>query len=235
MKRTVAFFSIFCLFLSLCSCELHFPPALSKEERYEIKSEYMLVGEKTLDILDGEVIAAIDRLFVEVYPVLADFFDGELQYVKLVADSGFLGTARVITPDGEGSIKILELNPEKFRDLSQIHVITHELAHIAASMHREVPMWIREGVADYARYKFDPYVKESSWNLGSYEKGENYTGGYKVAARFFLWVEENLSDDFTKQLCLLCREGYSEDVFKTVCGQNLEELWENYVDEMNKE
>jgi len=90
--------------------------------------------------------------------------------------------------------------------------MTHELVH-CAQRYSNVPTWVHEGMADYARAKFGLFNKEAGRMLrpsGRDAKDPStdpnsgfvsgYVAGYNRTATFYQWIEENHNPNFVQEL-----------------------------------
>ncbi|MCL2286463.1 MAG: basic secretory family protein [Firmicutes bacterium] len=90
--------------------------------------------------------------------------------------------------------------------------ITHELIH-NAQRYKGIPLWVLEGMADYARDKFGLFNKEAgrmllpsgrdAKNPSSDPKSgfiSGYVAGYNRTATFYKWIEANYNPNFVQEL-----------------------------------
>jgi hypothetical protein len=120
-----------------------------------------------------------------------------------------------------------------FADPWGVDMQTHEQFHVIQQYQGDVPGWIIEGMADYARYRYGLYNWQSNppWMpINPPGPGASYTDAYQTTARFFVWLENhrrsNLSDDLTK----VCQNGtYSPAFWVTEFGETIDQLWADYV------
>ena len=109
-------------------------------------------------------------------------------------------------------------------------VLTHELMHVVQGYTSNVPDWVVEGLADYARHKYGLANGQGGWSLPGYMPGQNYTDSYHVTAGFFVWLEHirGLSS-LMNDLDATARAGQYSDSFWSRTGSNLTELWDAYA------
>ena len=90
--------------------------------------------------------------------------------------------------------------------------MTHELIH-CAQRYVNVPTWVHEGIADYARAKFGLFNQEAGRTLRpSGRDAQNpstdpnsgfvsgYIAGYNRTATFYQWIEANHNPNFVQEL-----------------------------------
>lgn len=119
---------------------------------------------------------------------------------------------------------------------SEIDLMTHELTHVTqegydtgygGADNDDNGSWIVEGMTDYSRYVFGMYP--SGFALPAYSKSHSYTDSYRVTARFFVWIEENICPTFAEQMNEALRsERYTSQFFNQITGYGLKELWAMY-------
>jgi hypothetical protein len=93
-----------------------------------------------------------------------------------------------------------------------IDCMTHELIH-NTQLYANVPVWVLEGMADYARAQFGLFNEQAGRMLApsGREAGNpstdpnspfisGYVAGYNRAATFFIWIEENYNPNFVQEL-----------------------------------
>ncbi|KZO96520.1 BSP-domain-containing protein [Calocera viscosa TUFC12733] len=102
-------------------------------------------------------------------------------------------------------------------------VILHELVHVYQhDGHGTVPGGLIEGVADFIRLRAK--LGPPHWNRS---RGGKWDAGYERTAYFLDWVEGS-HHHFVRDLNAESKDAYELGVFKTLTGQNVEELWEAY-------
>jgi len=111
-----------------------------------------------------------------------------------------------------------------------IDVVTHEVMHIVQEYgYSAGPVWLTEGIADYARAKFGVDNAGANWTLPEYKASQSYTNSYRVTARFFIWIEKNVKPGFVKDVdAQLRKHTYTENTWKGETGKTLDELWADY-------
>ncbi|MGM9680091.1 MAG: basic secretory protein-like protein [Eubacteriales bacterium] len=119
----------------------------------------------------------------------------------------------------------------------EVDSITHELTHVCQVGYNtgyggedtdDNGSWIVEGMTDYSRYTYGQFP--DGFALPAYSASQSYTDSYRVTARFFVWVEENICPTLTEQLNEALRtERYNSVFFLQITGYTLKELWELYA------
>lgn len=123
------------------------------------------------------------------------------------------------------------------QSLTEVDSITHELTHVCQINYRtgyggadtdDSGSWIVEGMTDYSRYTYGQYP--SAFQLYAYSSNQSYTDSYRVTARFFVWVEQNVCPTLTEQLNEALRtEVYTSKFFDRITGYSLKDLWAMYA------
>jgi hypothetical protein len=108
-------------------------------------------------------------------------------------------------------------------------VMTHEEMHVVQHYQGSVPLWVSEGLADYARYRFGVYNAQAGWALGPPSSNANYTDSYRTTAAFLVWLEKNRST-VADDLNAACENGsYSSSFWTSEFGESVDELWADYA------
>ena len=112
-----------------------------------------------------------------------------------------------------------------------IDVVTHEVMHVVQSYPQYKPVWLVEGIADYARYIFGVNNAEEGWSLPDYSPDQHYTDSYRVTARFLIWLENHKNKKIVDQLDASLRDEsyYTTDIWKKTTDKTLDELWDEYA------
>lgn len=123
------------------------------------------------------------------------------------------------------------------QNYKEVDSITHELTHVCQINYHtgyggadtdDSGSWIVEGMTDYSRYTYGMYPE--AFQLYPYSPDQSYTDSYRVTARFFVWVEQNICPTLTEQLNEALRtEEYSGKFFDRITGYSLRELWDMYA------
>jgi hypothetical protein len=107
---------------------------------------------------------------------------------------------------------------------------THEFMHVAQSYTRgNNPGWAVEGLADYARFKFGLFNRETGWALPAFSPSQHYTNAYRVTARFFVWLENHVRPTIVDELDDEMKAGtYSPSFWTFRTGFTVDQLWAQY-------
>lgn len=162
--------------------------------------------------------------FFKVYPEEASIYNPQTaKKVHFNIDPSYTGAA-------ETANAITRFNPKLMLAIpTDVDVVTHEVMHIVQSYNGNNPAWLVEGIADYARYTLGVDNAAAGWYLPEYSADQNYTGSYKVTARFLAWLDKHVKAGIVKQLDAACRDNtYSEQTWKALTGKTVDELWTAY-------
>jgi hypothetical protein len=142
----------------------------------------------------------------------------------------------IIDPDYKGvaatSGAVTRFNPLWFKKHPQdTDVATHEVMHIVQNYHLgHTPGWLTEGIADYARYIYGINNKAAGWAMLDYNPKQSYKNGYRVTARFLIWLQKNVSKNIVDKLNTALYKGtYSQKTWKQLTGKSVDELWKMYA------
>jgi hypothetical protein len=103
----------------------------------------------------------------------------------------------------------------------------HEDAHVVQSMPKYDPVWLIEGTADYIRWIcFEP--QHFTYRIDP--NRSTYHDGYRTTAAFLRWCELHYDNRLVTKLNDAVRYGkYTNDLFKTYCGKDVDTLWKEFV------
>ncbi|WP_428331536.1 basic secretory protein-like protein [Mucilaginibacter sp.] len=164
--------------------------------------------------------------FFKVYPAEAKVFNKKsIHRVTFMIDPEYQGVAATAGDT-------VHFNPEwMLRTPTDIDVVTHEVMHIVQEYgYSAGPVWLTEGIADYARYKFGVDNAGAKWSMPEYKTTQNYTNSYRITARFFVWMEEKVKSGVVKDLDSSLRSHtYNNDTWKELTGKTVDELWAAYA------
>jgi len=165
------------------------------------------------------------NVFFKVYPQEEKrFYPKALHTITIVITKEYDGVAATLG----GIIKVnpgwLKKHPEDY------DLLTHELMHVVQAYgNHDVPFWLREGIADYVRFKYGVNNEKAGWSLPSYQAGQSYTNAYRVTARFLVWLEINKRADIVDQLDTAMRTGtYTADTWTALTEKTVDQLWAEY-------
>lgn len=164
--------------------------------------------------------------FFQVYPILAKTYNEKTaKEVTFLIDTTYKGVAATTGT-------VVSFSPAYFRTHSgDVDVVTHEVMHIVQAYGSGGgPWWITEGIADYARYKFGVDNDGAHWTLPDYKASQKYDNGYRVTARFFVWLEANGHPGIVKIMDQSMRNHkYKEELWKDQTTKTLDDLWASYA------
>ncbi|MGK6352166.1 basic secretory protein-like protein [Parapedobacter sp. DT-150] len=181
----------------------------------------------TQDItFDGALQQRLADVFFEVYPKLAKNFNKKaVKEVTITIDTAYDGVA--YAHDGKVTIAQAWL----VKNPGDVDVVTHEVMHLVqAYPPRSGPGWLVEGIADYVRHRYGVANPDANWALPELKPEHHYTNSYRITARFLDWVERTKKKGTVKKLDYALRnQHYAEDLWKTLTGNSLDELWSAYA------
>lgn len=167
----------------------------------------------------------LTQTFFTTYPELLEEYNPDaLKRVYFIVDPTYDGVAYSFGDVIVFGYDYMEENP------LDGDVVVHETMHkIQADYKGNVPGWLKEGMADFARERFgvdDP----DAWSLPDFSPDHNYDGSYGITARYLLWIESHKKEGFVKELnqALLNGIGF-EDFWQQTLGQTIQEVWSEYA------
>jgi hypothetical protein len=173
--------------------------------------------------------------FKKVYPLLAKRFNPSAsKSIFFVQEKNFTYTGAIaVALTGESKIIFKSEYFKSSAGIKDIDVVTHEVMHLVQNYPpgSNVPGWVTEGLADYARYVYGVDLVEWKARIDHAPTGaENYTDGYGVSARFFYWIEKKVKPGFPEALDQAARGSQFNggDVFVNITGQTAAQLWAAY-------
>lgn len=163
--------------------------------------------------------------FFEVYPQMVGRFNSSAsKSVTVTIDPSYSGVAYTAGTTVVISADWLASNPQ------DTDCATHEFMHVAQGYPSYSPVWLIEGIADYARYEYGVNNPAAGWSLPSYSSGQSYTDSYRVTARFLAWIEVNINNTIVNQLDSRLRANtYSSSSWSDVTGYTVDQLWSMYA------
>ncbi|MCD9020031.1 basic secretory family protein [Parachryseolinea silvisoli] len=210
-----------CLGASVCGFSQEHPDVYHR-------NGFTLIFECEDSTLDVKVKDRMIETFFQVYAVLtAQYNPLAERQVNFHIDTAYTGVAEAGGAHVRFSSRWLHAYPE------DIDVVTHEVMHVAQAYPWErCPAWLTEGIADYARYKYGVDNSGAGWSLPSYRIGQHYMQGYRVAARFLVWMEERIQPGIVYVLHRKLQMGiYQDALWQEQTGYTLDELWGRYTGE----
>src|SRR5262249_20271504 len=106
-------------------------------------------------------------------------------------------------------------------------MIVHELTHVVQAYRRgnRGAGWLVAGVADYV--PFFHYEPETKVTVNP--RRASYRDGYRTTAAFLAWLGKNHDQGIVRRLNDALRKGeYKDDLFQTLTGKPLDELWDAF-------
>jgi hypothetical protein len=168
----------------------------------------------------------MEDVFFKVYPLeVAAFNPNSARKVVFIIDPAYKGVA-------ESWGDSVRFNPVYMLSRpADVDVVTHEVMHIVQEYgYSAGPGWLTEGIADYARYKYGVENAGANWALAAYKQGQSYEGGYRIAARFLVWLDEKIKPGIVKSLNdSLYTHAFNDSTWAQMTGKSLQELWASYT------
>jgi len=189
------------------------------------KNGYRLVFISKDPNLDQEVKQNLITTYFKVYPKLVKTYNKKAtKDVLFVVDTAYKAVAEASGGRILFSAGYMKAHP------TDIDIVTHEGMHVVQGYgYGSGPVWLTEGIADYVRYKHGVDNIGSKWSLPNYNEKQNYTNSYRITARFFVWLEQNISQGLIAKLDQQLREkNYTEQSWLNLTGKTLPELWSAY-------
>ena len=176
--------------------------------------------------INEEVKHRLIEAFFKVYPAEAAIYNQQTaKTVIFFMDPLYLGVAAT-------SGNIVRFNPQWFhKNPADIDVVTHEVMHIVqAYPDNGGPWWLTEGIADYVRYTLGVDNAGANWSLTEFSPTQHYDNGYRIMARFLVWLEKNKLPGIVKQLHAGMRaKKYDSKIWKRLTGKTIDVLWADYA------
>jgi len=190
------------------------------------KKGYSLTFESNHASLDPALKERMINTFFVVYPKLAkEYNKNTLKDVKFFVDTTYKGVAFAHDGKVTFSSSWMDKHPE------DIDVVTHEVMHIVQNYGNSVgPGWLTEGIADYVRYKYGVDNAGAKWMLPALKPDHHYKSSYRITARFFDWIENNVKSGTIKAIDQSLRDhSYTPEIWKQLTKDDLDGLWAAYL------
>jgi hypothetical protein len=191
------------------------------------KRGYILTVINQDKTFDPKVRERMIKTFFDVYPVLMKAYNiHAVKEITFEIDTAYNGVA-------EASGSHVRYNPRWFHtNPGDIDVVTHEIMHIVQNYPGDAgPWWITEGIADYVRYVYGVDNAGGGWALPPYISGQHYSNGYRVTARFLVWMEKQVKPGIVKTLDRAMRTAtYTDAIWQQETGKNIDQLWTSYTE-----
>lgn len=209
-----------CLLCLLCSLPL-------RAQKHEVleRRGYSLTFLSNDSTFDTRLRARMIKTFFDLYPVLVkEFNENACRHVLFDLDTAYGGVGEAYGCNIHYSAAWLRQYP------SDIDLVTHEIMHVVQHYPRYEPWWVTEGIADYIRYTYGVDNAGAGWTLPAYKPEQHYTHGYRVTARFFLWLEQYVKPGIIKSIDKAMRAGtYSNQCWLEQTGLTIDDLWSEYA------
>ena len=114
-------------------------------------------------------------------------------------------------------------------------LVIHETTHVAQAYGRVRETWAMEGMTDWIRYYVTEPRTRNHWNVGADVRRQKYTDSYGVTAAFYNWLVENRDPQFIHKIHKTFRVGGSVELLaREEYHKSLQELWDEYVEDVTK-
>ena len=176
----------------------------------------------------------------DMYQKMLNDFPSEISDTSVIINAG--GDPNQTVPAYAQGNKITLNNSYFETHLKSIDAVTHELFHVVQSKTtkkaKNIPKWITEGTADWARDKYGIQDKQNilndqtGWSLNQPPSSKSsYTDGYTTTARFFKYLDTIKPDSINSLIKAVYRTGiYDETLWwKNVYGSDIDNLWYQYI------
>lgn len=202
-------------------------------EATEVRQGVTLHYTDATDALDAPMRTRIIETFFSAYlRERADFHPTAPTQVGIVIDTGYDGVAYVGEKEKAATITI---NPGWLaKHPDDVDLVTHEAMHIVQGYpsygDQQVPGWLVEGIADYARDRYGVDNAAAGWALPSVVKaGHSFDSGYRVTGAFLKWAEGE-HPGLVLALDKALRAGqYTPALWQKHAGKALPALWAEYA------
>jgi len=222
--------SLLILFLGISTaCLAQKPAKVSSADKIQTikKGKYTLVFECKAPLFSQEINQKLIETYFKVYPSLVKQYNKKAtRIVTFIIDPDYDGVAGTSDDKVVFSVKYMTAHP------NDIDIVTHETMHIVQSYGEgsNIPGWLTEGIADYARYAYGVGNEKAGWSLPKYSSTQNYQNSYRITARFLAWLEYSGHKGLVKKLDQAGRDKtYNEgEIWKLLTGKTIDELWLAY-------
>jgi len=191
---------------------------------YQSQGYTLNVTDKNSGVAQSTVDAMVNTFFT-IYPQEArDFNPDTSTTVNIVLDPAYDGVAATGNATETYSASYMISHP------TDTDTVTHESMHIVQDYGQQnIPGWLVEGIADYARYRYGVNNAAAGWSLPAYQAGQSYTDSYRVTARFLVWVEEHYAGAVQGLDAALRGRTYTANTWRQITGASLDTLWGRYT------
>jgi len=234
MKSTTIFrltaIVLLALFLgSSMACIAQKPAVVPSADKIRIfkKGKYTLIFECKAPLFSQEINQKLIGTYFKVYPALVKQYNKKAtRVVTFVIDPDYDGVAGTSNDKVVFSVKYMTGHP------NDIDIVTHETMHIVQAYGdgSNIPGWLTEGIADYARYAYGVGNEKAGWSLPKFTSSQNYQNSYRITARFLAWLEYSGHKGIVKKLDQAGRDKTYDngEIWKKLTGKTIDELWLAY-------
>lgn len=190
------------------------------------KKGYKLTFISKDPLLDPLLRQKLIDTYFEIYPTLVKTFNNKSTHdVLFVVDTAYKAVAEASGNRILFSAGYLKAHP------TDIDVVTHETMHIVQGYgYSAGPVWLTEGIADYVRYQYGVDNVGSKWSLPAFNPKQSYRNSYRITARFFAWLTQNVKMDLIPSLDQQLRaHQYTDQSWNNLTGKTLDQLWKDYA------
>ncbi|WP_211330008.1 basic secretory protein-like protein [Deminuibacter soli] len=189
-----------------------------------IQGPYKLIFRNDAPNFDTTVRNQMVSAFFTVYPQeVARFNTAAPKTVKFTMTTTYSGVAATA---GDSTFFSAAYFASHATD---IDVVTHEVMHIVQAYPSYNPVWLIEGIADYARYTYGVANAAAGWSLPAYSSSQSYTDSYRVTARFLVWIQQHGYPQIVDNLNSALHSGtYTSNTWVTLTGKTVDQLWQQY-------
>ena len=198
--------------------------ALAKTVVYKSQGYTLTVTDDNSGMPQSTIDAMVN-VFFNVYPrEAADFNPNTSKSVRFIYDPSYNGVAATARATTRISPAWMKAHPQ------DTDVVTHEVMHIVQDYGaQDIPGWLVEGIADYARYRYGVNNAAAGWRLPNYQPGQYYTDSYRVTARFLAWVEARHPGAVEGLDAAMRQRRYSGNTWVQVTGATVDQNWARYT------
>jgi hypothetical protein len=191
------------------------------------KGKYTLVFECKAPLFNPQINQKLIDTFFKVYPELVKQYNKKAtRIVTFVIDPAYDGVAGTSNGKVVFSVKYMTDHP------NDIDIVTHETMHIVQSYGEgsNIPGWLTEGIADYARYAYGVGNEKAGWSLPKFSSSQDYKNSYRITARFLAWLEVSGHKGIVMKLDQAGRDKtYDEgEIWEKLTGKTIDQLWLAY-------
>jgi hypothetical protein len=211
-------------------CLLPLATAAATETTIE-RDGVTLVYRDATDALDAGMRERIVETFFSTYArQRADFNPAAADAVDIVIDPDYDGVAFV---DNKGQAT-MTINPAWLVERpGDVDLVTHEAMHIVQTYPGYgdgAPVWLTEGIADYARDRYGLDNAASGWALPEAVADDHrYDTGYRVSGAFLKWAD-TAHPGLVRKLDAALRAGaYTPETWAALTGETVEATWARYA------